>query len=84
MSETMGHEVGHYLGLYHPVEDGWRYWDALDDTLECGSTAECESALKDNLLFPYPVCTRDACEPQVNLTEAQRVVIGNYVLLGIP
>jgi hypothetical protein len=59
--ETLAHEVGHYMGLYHPVEDGWEYWDALSDTVECDNTQDCEGQLGDNLMFPYPVCTINEC-----------------------
>ena len=42
--ETLAHEVGHYAGLFHPVEDGWDYWDALDDTDEAGTSAAASRA----------------------------------------
>ena len=75
-AETMAHEVGHFLGLYHPVEMGWNYWDALSDTDECQSTKTCESALADNLMFPYPVCGNGGCTQQVDLSNAQVGVLG--------
>ncbi len=77
-AETMAHEAGHFLGLYHPVEDGWTYWDALDDTKKCSSEASCESALSTNLMFPYPVCTA-RCVEQVALSDGQVGVILNNV-----
>ncbi len=67
--ETMAHEVGHYLGLFHPVElpggvdpftlDQTRAdtWDSLDDTAECSRMDECGDILGGNLMFPTPVCT---------------------------
>lgn len=79
LAETMAHEVGHYLGLYHPVETGWNYWDALSDTDQCQSTNNCEKALGDNLMFPYPVCAGASCTEQSVLTNDQAGVIGNYV-----
>ncbi|HMV68632.1 MAG TPA: hypothetical protein PKA64_17405 [Myxococcota bacterium] len=63
LAETMAHEVGHYLGLFHPVEiprDGViaATWDALADTPECaGFETDCTADLGDNLMFPSPVCT---------------------------
>ena len=69
--ETLAHEVGHYSGLFHPVEDGWEYWDALSDTPDCDRLAECESELGDNLMFPYPVCDYTSCPPQDQLSDGQ-------------
>lgn len=77
--ETMAHEVGHYAGLFHPVEDGWDYWDALRDTARCTSTSACESKLGDNLMFPYPVCDGSSCEPQDWITNDQCGVMQRYV-----
>lgn len=76
--ETLAHEVGHYAGLFHPVEDGWRFWDALDDTVECETLRDCEAALGDNLMFPYPVCTWTECLPQGELTAGQAGVALHY------
>ncbi len=69
--ETLAHEVGHYMGLYHPVEDGWEYWDALGDTVECSNTEDCEGQLGDNLMFPYPVCTFTECVPADQISADQ-------------
>ncbi len=74
-AETMAHETGHYLGLYHPVEMGWGYWDALDDTDQCQSANDCESELKQNLMFPYPVCGGSGCTKQVDLSNDQLGVV---------
>lgn len=80
LGETMAHEVGHYLGLFHPVEYEWEYWDALDDTEECSTTSSCENALSENLMFPYPVCNgRNDCVAQNQLTGEQAGVTHRYV-----
>ncbi len=82
MGETMAHEVGHYLGLYHPVEDGFEYWDALDDTEECRGYSGCEDVLGSNLMFPYPVCTgatAGSCTRQDQITTGQAGVVNRYV-----
>lgn len=83
MGETMAHEVGHYLGLFHPIEDGWSYYDALEDTTDdCRGYTACEEALGSNLMFPYPVCTgmsAGTCLRQDQLTTGQSGVIHRYV-----
>lgn len=75
LAETMAHEVGHYLGLYHPVEMSWNAWDALDDTKRCNAEGACEDALADNLMFPYPVCGAQSCVAQTELTGDQAGVL---------
>jgi hypothetical protein len=80
--ETMAHEVGHYLGLFHPVEDGFEYWDAVSDTEDCASTGSCERDLGANLMFPYPVCTSasvGSCVRQDTLTGGQAGVLTGWV-----
>lgn len=80
LGETMAHETGHYLGMFHPVEDGWQFWDAVDDTPECESMSDCQDELGDNLMFPYPVCTSMVdCAPQDQLTDGQVGIIQRYV-----
>lgn len=79
LGETMAHETGHYLGLFHPVEQDWNYWDALDDTSECGSMQSCESALGSNLMFPYAMCwSASECQHQDQLTDGQIGVLQRY------
>ena len=77
--ETLAHEVGHYTGLFHPVEDGWSYYDALADTSECSSTSRCEEDLGDNLMFPYPICSFTSCTPQDQISAAQQGVMHRYI-----
>lgn len=70
--ETLAHEVGHYTGLFHPVEMDWSYYDALPDTdSDCDRMSECQDALGDNLMFPYPVCSWTECVPQDQLSDDQ-------------
>ncbi|NOY27736.1 MAG: hypothetical protein GXP62_17880 [Oligoflexia bacterium] len=83
LGETMAHEMGHYLGLFHPVElDGSGnpsgYSDALDDTPMCSTSTGCTASLGTNLMFPYRTCTDSACERQDDLTEQQRAVMQRY------
>ena len=79
LAETMAHEVGHYLGLFHPVETTWETWDVLDDTPTCDDEFECVEELGGNLMFPFPVCAGFTCTPQENITEDQRTVLNRYV-----
>ncbi len=79
LAETMAHEVGHYLGLFHPVETSWSTWDVLDDTDECDTEFQCVDALGTNLMFPFPVCSGFSCTPQSDLTGEQADVAHRYV-----
>jgi hypothetical protein len=74
LGETLAHETGHYLGLFHPVEATWDQWDALGDTSECTDAESCLHDLGTNLMFPYPVCSFQACNPQSALTSDQEAV----------
>ncbi|MEQ1504678.1 MAG: hypothetical protein ABMB14_20730 [Myxococcota bacterium] len=78
LAETMAHEVGHYLGLFHPVEATWDAWDVLDDTPECDQDRECVTDLGTNLMFPYPVCGPASCTPQSDTTDEQAAVANRY------
>jgi hypothetical protein len=78
LGETMAHETGHFTGLSHPVEANLDHWDGLDDTPNCGSTNECEAALGDNLMFPYPVCD-GPCTSQGVLSARQGDLVNRYV-----
>lgn len=78
LGETLAHEVGHYLGLAHPVESTYDHWDSLDDTPECTSGNGCESALGSNLMFPYPVCSGNSCIPQDQVTAQQGRTANRY------
>jgi hypothetical protein len=78
LGETMAHEVGHFLGLYHPVETAFTKWDALDDTEECTDSAGCIEALGTNLMFPFPVCNSAGCSPQQQVTPEQAALVHRY------
>jgi hypothetical protein len=80
--ETMAHEVGHYLGLFHPVEQDYRSWDALSDTEECSAWAACDTRLGSNLMYPYPVCDgrgASSCVRQTEVTDAQAGVLHRWI-----
>ena len=80
LAETMAHETGHYLGLYHPVErQAWDRWDALEDTVECNSSESCTDLLGSNLMYPETICNSMGCVEQSELTEDQAKVANRYV-----
>lgn len=95
LAETMAHEVGHYLGLFHPVElpadasitGTVDRFDALDDTPRCARFGACLDVLADNLMFPTPVCAQGigtSCASwvrQTSVTSAQRGVLHRATLL---
>lgn len=76
--ETLAHEVGHYMGLFHPVEASYDYWDALGDTPECRNARGCEEDLGTNNMFPYPVCDWRDCVAQDVITADQAGVSNRY------
>lgn len=87
MGETMAHETGHYMGLFHPVEDGWTYFDAIEDTPTCTSMEQCDARLGENLMYPYPVCTGysfDTCGRQDQMTAEQTGVPHRYMGVESP
>ncbi len=75
---SLAHEVGHYMGLCHPVEDGYASWDALADTPACSDQSSCEEQLGPNLMFPYSICDWETCSVQEALTDDQVVVSQQY------
>ena len=77
-AETMAHEMGHYLGVFHPVEQDWRSWDAIGDTDNCSNENDCIDLFGDNLMFPFPVCGPASCQPQQVLTDGQASVFQRY------
>lgn len=84
LGETLAHEVGHYLGLFHPVEipldaSPIDHWDPLDDTTRCDAVGACEQELGANLMFPYPVCTVSGrCTPQAEVTDGQAAMARRF------
>ncbi|MCB0323238.1 MAG: hypothetical protein KDD69_06670 [Bdellovibrionales bacterium] len=86
LGETLAHETGHFLGLFHPVDfSGSQVTaaDPLDDTAICGFITECisNSELTRNLMFPSPVSDGSGgFIPQNDLTDDQRGVMNRYIV----
>lgn len=76
LAGTMAHEVGHYQGLFHPVESGYGAWDALSDTPDCRNAGACEDLVGNNLMYFETVYD---IGPQESLTDEQVGVIARYV-----
>jgi hypothetical protein len=79
MGETMAHEIGHYQGLFHPVESTYTFWDALPDTAQCTAAVPCESQLGANVMFPYSICDLNSCLATDQLSSDQEAVVERYV-----
>jgi len=79
LGETMAHEMGHYMGLFHPVEqNGWSRWDACDDTPNCNSESRCRDQLGENVMFPTPICTYSGCIEQGQISPIQAEILHRY------
>jgi hypothetical protein len=82
--ETIAHESGHFMGLFHPVDfNGSTVGasDPLSDTESCSFSTQCTAIpnLISNLMFPNPVPDgRGSFVPQGNLTNEQRGVLNRY------
>jgi len=71
LGQTLGHEIGHFLGLRHTSERGGAEYDPLADTPQC-SAPENGFSCPDvsNLMFPFSVGS-----DQRNVTDNQRFVL---------
>ena len=85
LGETLAHELGHFMGLFHPVDfDGGSVAasDPLTDTPVCSFITQCVSdeSLIRNLMFPSPVADgQGGFVPQNELTRQQQEVMNRYV-----
>ncbi len=91
LGETLAHEGGHYLGLFHPVEIAgidsngdfvFTYQDPLADTPVCSFEAECldnGTALLN--MFPTPLISGTELVDQTVLTSGQSRVMNLQVIV---
>jgi hypothetical protein len=87
LEETLAHEMGHMLGLYHPTESDGTVFDPIDDTPECDAADfdvdmdgkvfadECAEAGGDDLMFWTPSTSTGDQVVQRTLTTDQVFVI---------
>lgn len=86
LGETLAHETGHFMGLFHPVDFSGNVvtsTDPLDDTDSCSFITECLSDvdLISNLMFPSPVSDGDGgYVAQNQLTAEQTSVMNRYIV----
>lgn len=79
LGETIAHEIGHYMGLFHPVEADYASFDPLIDTPTCGSEGECDGVLGSNNMYYTPIADGSgALIPQSLFTSQQRGVLNRY------
>lgn len=88
LGETIAHESGHYMGLFHPVDLSGSIVvssDPLTDTPGCSFLTECvtNNNLVSNLMFPNPIQDGNGgFLPQNNLTSQQRSVLNRYAAVN--
>ena len=84
LGETIAHESGHFMGLFHPVDFAGNVVaasDPLSDTDSCSFNTQCvaNTNLNTNLMFPNPVPdNRGNYIPQNRLTAEQKGVLNRY------
>jgi hypothetical protein len=93
LAETLAHESGHFLGLFHTTESSGTLFDPLSDTPECPltedqdgnsrmSAEECQNFDGNNLMFwtAYGTLSRSAGLRQHTITPLQVEVLARSPL----
>ena len=79
LGETLAHEIGHYMGLFHPVEGDFASFDPLTDTPLCSGAGNCDAVLGSNNMYYSPIAgAGGALIPQSQFTPQQRGVLNRY------
>ena len=85
LGETIAHESGHFMGLFHPIDfsgSSVAFTDPLADTPSCSFITEClsNSVLSHNLMYPSPVADGSGGFVNQNeLTSNQGSVMNRYL-----
>ncbi len=88
LGETVAHEMGHQLGLFHPTEQEGKSFDIISDTAECPnsrdndtngemSAEECDGYGAENVMFwtTWSSSSRSAGKKQETLSSHQQKVL---------
>ena len=88
LGETVAHEMGHWLGLFHTSEAAGASFDPLSDTAQCPISLdgdsdgkvyaeECEGYGADNLMFwtTWSTSSQAAGKTQENLSTEQQYIL---------
>jgi hypothetical protein len=89
LGETVAHEMGHQLGLFHTTEQSGIEFDIITDTAECAkssrdndsngemSAEECDGYGANNIMFwtPWSTASRSAGKKQETLSSHQQHVL---------
>ena len=89
LGETIGHEMGHFLGLYHTSESSGKIFDPISDTAECQAPTydtdssntitaeECNQVDGSNVMFwrAYTENSMNAGKKQNQFTSGQVYVL---------
>ena len=88
LGETVAHEMGHWLGLFHTTEAAGASFDPLSDTAQCPSSLdgdndgkvyaeECDGYGADNLMFwtTWSTSSQAAGKTQENLSTEQQYIL---------
>ncbi len=88
LGETVAHEMGHWLGLFHTTEASGASFDPLSDTAQCPSNLdgdndgkvyaeECDGYGADNIMFwtTWSTSSQAAGKTQENLSTEQKYIL---------